>query len=282
MGERPPFLGFGLGLRPKHYPEILGRWPQVDWFEVITENFLVPGGRPRRVLAEVRAHYPVVLHGVSLSIGSSDPLDFDYLRQVRDLIRWVEPAWVSDHLCWTGVEGVNLHDLLPLPFTEEALRHVCQRVRQVQDFLGRRIALENVSSYLAFTHSSLSEWEFLRSVSEESDCQILLDINNVYVNSWNHGFDPYVYLQALPLERVVQMHLAGFSHRGTFLHDTHDHPIAPEVWSLYRAAVRRFGQVSVSIERDDRIPPLAELLLEVEQARTLAQTNDDELAAVVA
>lgn len=280
--RRPPVLGFGLGLRPKHYSEILGRWPKVDWFEVITENFLVPGGRPRRVLAEVRAHYPVVLHGVSLSIGSTDPLDFGYLRQVRDLIRWLEPAWVSDHLCWTGVDGMNFHDLLPLPFTEEALRHVCERVAIVQDVLGQRIALENVSSYLAFTHSTLSEWDFLRAVSEEADCHILLDINNVFVSARNHGFDPYEYLQAVPAERVVQFHLAGFADRGTFLHDTHDHPIAAEVWKLYRAAVRRFAPVAVSIERDDRIPPLAELLLEVEQARAVAYEAWHEHAAVVA
>ncbi len=270
-GRERPFLGFGLGLRPRHYPEILGVWPAVDWFEVITENFLVRGGRPRRVLEAVRSHYPVVLHGVSLSIGSTDPLDFDYLRQVRELVRWVEPAWVSDHLCWSSVDGVYLHDLLPLPYTEESLRHVCQRVAQVQDFLGRQIALENVSSYVAFAHSTMSEWEFLRAVAEEADCKILLDVNNVYVSAYNHGFDPYPYLDAIPRERVLQLHLAGFSDRGTFLHDTHDHNVAAPVWELYRAAVARLGPVSVSLERDDRIPPLAELLLEVEQARALAQ-----------
>jgi len=269
QGNRPQ-LGFGLGLRPKHYPEILGHWPRVDWFEAISENFLVPGGRPRHVLEAVRSHYPLALHGVSLSIGSADPLDFDYLRRLRDLVRWVEPAWISDHLCWSSIGGVYLHDLLPLPYTEESVRHVSARVRQVQDFLGRQIALENVSSYLTFTHSTLREWEFLRAVAEEADCLLLLDVNNIYVSARNHGFDPYEYLAAVPAPRVLQLHIAGFSDRGSFLHDTHDHPVADPVWALYQATIAHVGAVSVSLERDDAIPPLHELLAEVEKARALA------------
>ncbi|MCX8072457.1 MAG: DUF692 domain-containing protein [Candidatus Binatia bacterium] len=265
------FLGFGVGLRPKHYPEILGHWPKVDWFEVITENFLVAGGRPRRVLEQVRAHYPLVLHGVSLSVGSADPLNFDYLRQVRDLARRIEPEWLSDHLCWTGVGGVNLHDLLPLPYTEESLRHVVTRIQQVQDFLGRQILLENVSSYLEFAHSTMSEAEFVAAVASQADCGILLDVNNLYVNAFNHGFDALEYLSALPAKRVRQIHLAGYADRGTFLHDTHDHPVWPAVWDLYREAIARFGAVATLIEWDAALPPLATVLAEAERARAIAQ-----------
>ncbi len=264
------FLGFGIGLRPKHYPEILDHWPQVDWFEVITENFLVAGGRPRRVLEAVRSHYPVVLHGVSLSIGSADPLDDDYLGRVRALIDWIEPAWVSDHLCWTKVDGVNLHDLLPLPFTEETLRHVVERVRRVQDYLGRQILLENVSSYFEFAQSTIAEGEFLAAVAQEADAGILLDVNNLYVNASNHGFDPVQYLVALPRQRVQQIHLAGYADRGTFLHDTHDHPVWPAVWELYRIAIKRFGLVSTLIEWDAALPPLSEVMAEAEKARAIA------------
>ncbi len=270
-GGARKFLGFGIGLRPKHYPEILGHWPRVDWFEVITENFLVAGGRPLRVLEAVRARYPVVLHGVSLSVGSADPLNFDYLRRVRALIDWVEPAWVSDHLCWTGVGGVNLHDLLPLPFTEETLRYVIERVRRVQDFLGRQILLENVSSYFEYAHSTIPEGEFLGAVAEGADAGILLDVNNLYVNATNHGFDPLQYLAALPVERIGQIHLAGYADRGTFLHDTHDHPVWPPVWQLYRAAIQRFGWVSTLIEWDAAIPPLDEVLAEANKARAIAE-----------
>lgn len=265
------FLGFGIGLRPKHYPEIVGRWPKVDWFEVITENFLVAGGRPRRVLEEVRSRYPVVLHGVSLSVGSVDPLDYDYLKRVRALIEWIEPVWISDHLCWTKVDGIHLHDLLPLPRTEETLRHVVERVRRVQDFLGRQMLLENVSTYLEFSHSTIPEAEFLAAVASEADAGILLDVNNLYVNAVNHGFDPRQYLAVLPPHRVRQIHLAGYADRGTFLHDTHDHPVWPAVWQLYRAAIQRFGWVSTSIEWDAAIPPLAEVLAEANKARAIAE-----------
>jgi uncharacterized protein (UPF0276 family) len=263
-------LGFGLGLRPVHYDAILNGSPNVDWFEALTENYLVPGGRPLHNLARIRERYPLVLHGVSLSIGSTAPLDRDYLRALRDLARRIEPAWISDHLCWTGVDGRNLHDLMPLPYTEEALRHVSARVREVQDLLGRRLVLENVSSYVAYTSSTLSEWEFLRALAEAADCLLLLDVNNVYVSSVNHEFDADAFLAGIPVERVQQMHLAGHQDNGDHLIDTHDHPIADPVWQLYRRAVERFGPVSTMIERDADIPPLEVLVDELHAARRIA------------
>lgn len=265
-----PCLGFGLGLRPAHYDAVLATNPAVDWFEILSENYMVPGGRPLRCLERVRARYPVAMHGVSLSIGSTDPLDHGYLARLKALAGRVEPAWISDHLCWTGVGGQNLHDLLPLPYTEEAVAHVAGRVSQVQEFLGRRILLENVSSYLTFRHATMNEWEFLAAVAERADCLILLDINNVYVSSVNHGFDAQAYLDALPCTRVQQLHLAGHRNLGTHLIDTHDDAIIDPVWALYVHALRRFGAVSTMIERDDRIPPLAELLRELAHARRLA------------
>lgn len=270
-----PFLGFGVGLRPKHYPEIVDVWPAVDWFEVISENFMVRGGRPLHVLERIRERYPIVLHGVSLSIGSSDPLSKDYLRQLNELARRVEPAWVSDHLCWTGVGGHNLHDLLPLPYTEEAVAHVVERVRRVQDVLGRRILLENVSTYFEYRHATMPEWEFLSAVAERADCGILLDVNNIFVSAFNHGFSAMDYIHAVPVERVHQFHLAGHSDRGAFLHDTHDHPVADAVWELYAAAVRRFGRVSTLIEWDDHIPPLAELCAEAKRAQRIFERVHD-------
>ena len=262
-------LGFGLGLRVDHYEEILAGRPAIDWLEVLTENYLVPGGKPLDYLMRFRERYPLAMHGVSLSIGSSAPLDRDYLRQVKALAARVEPAWISDHLCWTGVAGKNTHDLLPLPYTEEALAHVVERVRTVQDFLGRRILLENVSSYVAFRDSRLTEWQFLTEVATRADCLILLDVNNIYVSSVNHEFAPLDYLDAIPAERVQQIHLAGHQNHGDYLIDTHDHPVPDPVWELYAAAVRRCGAVSTMIERDDRIPPLAELCAELSQARAL-------------
>ena len=273
-----PNLGFGLGLRVEHYSSILDGTPDVDWFEAVTENYLVPGGRPLHNLMRIRERYPVALHGVSLSIGSTTPLDLGYLAQVKALAARVQPAWVSDHLCWTGVNGKNLHDLLPLPFTEEALAHVVARVRAVQDILGRRILLENVSSYLAFAESRMTEWEFLAAVAEQSDCQILLDVNNVYVSSVNHEFDPLIYLDAMPVERVQQLHLAGHENHGDYLIDTHDAPVPDAVWSLYTEALRRFGAVSTMIERDAHIPPLAELEAELRIARRLAERTVAEAA----
>ena len=270
-----PALGYGVGLRPPHYGHVLGTRPAVDWFEVISENFMVAGGRPLDVLQQVRADYPIVLHGVSLSIGSVDPVRTDYLARLRALAERIEPAWISDHVCWTGVGGHNLHDLLPLPYTEEALAHVVERVRRVQDALGRRIALENVSSYLSFCDSALSEWEFLAALAERADCAILLDVNNVFVSAFNHGFDARRYLDGVPVERVVQFHLAGHSDHGAYLLDTHDHPVRDEVWQLYATAVRRFGAVSTLVEWDDEIPAFERLHAEARRAAAVAQTAHD-------
>jgi len=219
----------------------------------------------------IRERYPLVLHGVSMSIGSTQPLDRNYLAQLKALAARVEPQWISDHLCWTGVAGRNMHDLLPLPYTEEALANVVERVRTVQDVLGRRILLENVSSYVTYRESEVTEWEFLREIVERADCLLLLDVNNIYVSSVNHEFDPLDYLQAIPVERVQQIHLAGHENHGDYLIDTHDHPVPDPVWELYDAAVRRFGSVSTMIERDANIPPLEELCSELDAARRLAE-----------
>jgi uncharacterized protein len=273
-----PINGFGLGLRPSHYEAILGESHAIDWLEIITENYLVPGGKPLHYLERVRRRFPLVMHGVSLSIGSTDAIDRQYLAGVRDLARRIEPAWISDHLCWTGVEGRNVHDLLPLPYTEEALICVVDRVGQVQDLLGRQILLENVSSYLTYRSSEMTEWEFLSEVARRADCSILLDINNIHVSAVNHGFDASQYLRAIPIERVRQFHLAGHSDMGDHLIDTHDHPIAPAVWNLYRQAVAHFGAVPTMIERDDNIPPLAELVAELDVARAIAASQALEAA----
>jgi uncharacterized protein (UPF0276 family) len=264
-------LGFGLGLRPKHYEALLGeRLGCVDWLEALTENYLGVGGKPLHYLTRLREHYPIVLHGVSLSIGSTARLDLGYLRELRALAARLEAPWVSDHLCWTGVDGTNLHDLLPLPFTENVLDHVAARIRQVQDVLGLRILIENVSSYVAFD-AELSEHEFLSELTQRSDCLLLLDVNNVYVSSVNHGFDPREYLLGLPLDRVQQIHLAGHTRQGDYLVDTHDAPVIEPVWDLYRAAIARFGPVATMIERDDNIPPLEELLAELGRAKTICE-----------
>jgi uncharacterized protein len=260
-------LGFGVGLRRCHYTQILNEHPRIDWFEVISENFMVEGGRPLQVLEGVRSHYPIVMHGVSLSIGSVDPLNLKYLKQLAAIARRFEPAWVSDHLCWTSVGGRNVHDLLPLPYTEEAVHHVAGRIRQVQEILERTILIENVSSYLEFTCSCLSEIEFLSAVADEADCAILLDINNIFVNAFNHCFDPVRYIDLVPAERVVQFHLAGHSDHGAFLLDTHDHPIRPEVWTLYEHALGRFGCVPTLIEWDDNIPEFEVLAATADEAR---------------
>jgi uncharacterized protein len=260
-------LGFGVGLRRSHYLHILEQRPPMDWFEVISENFMVEGGRPLEVLEGVRAHYPVVMHGVSLSIGSSDPLNRAHLDGLRAAARRFEPAWISDHLCWTGVGGRNLHDLLPLPYTEETVTHVARRIRQVQELLERTILIENVSSYMTFRSSRLEEWEFLSAVAEEADCAILLDINNIFVSAFNHGFDPLRYINAVPASRVVQFHLAGHSDHGAYLLDTHDRPIRNEVWTLYEHAVRRFGRIPTLIEWDDNIPGFEVLSAAAAEAR---------------
>ena len=271
-------LGFGLGLRPVHYEALLDRHlGSVAWLEVLTENYLIPGGRPLHYLERLRPHYPFALHGVSLSIGGADPLDLDYLREVKALAQRFEAAWISDHLCWTGVDGTSLHDLMPLPYTEEALRHVVRRVGQVQEILGQRLLLENVSSYVSYAHSEMAEWEFFAEIAQRADCLLLLDVNNVYVSSVNHGFDPLAYLRGVPVERVQQFHLAGHSrHAGCdadFLIDTHDAPVAEEVWRLFAAAVERFGRVSTMIERDDKIPELPVLLDELARARAITEAS---------
>jgi len=268
-----PYLGVGVGLRPTHYAEIL-RDPRaetlgVDWFEATPENYLVPGGRPPRVLGEVRSHFPVAFHGVSLNVGSVDPLDLDYLDGLAALAERFDALWLSDHLCWTGVGGHNLHDLLPLPLTESALRHVVERVTRVQDRLGRRIALENVSSYAAFRADEMPEWEFLARVAERADCGILLDVNNVFVSAHNHGLDAEKYIDALPTERIFEIHLAGPSESGQLLVDTHDSPVREEAWRLYERAIRRHGPISTLIEWDDRIPPLARRASEAARAREI-------------
>lgn len=262
-----PALGAGIGLRRPHYAEVIAERPAIDWFEVITENFMVEGGRPLEVLEQVRANYPIVLHGVSMSLGSADPLNLSYVRRVADLARRFAPAWISDHLCWTSIGGHNLHDLLPLPYTEETLRHVAGRIRQVQDVLGRYILIENVSTYLSYTQSEMTEWEFIAAVAAEADCGILLDVNNIFVSAFNHRFDAKEYIDYLPVERVVQFHLAGHSDHGTYLLDTHDYPVRAGVWALYEYAVQRFKSVSTLIERDDNIPELSELQAEAARAR---------------
>lgn len=262
--------GFGLGLRTKHYEAILKSRPRVEWFEALSENYMVPGGRPLHYLDRIRERYPVVLHGVSLSIGSTDPLDRGYLRELKALARRVEPEWISDHLCWTGVAGRNLHDLMPLPYTEEALRHVARRVREVQHVLGRRILLENVSTYVAYRDSAMTEWAFLAALANEADCDILLDVNNIYVSAFNHDFDPVEFLVGIPAARVRQIHLAGHDHAGDLIIDTHDAAVIGPVWNLYAEALRRFGPVPTMIERDDKIPPLAALVRELDRARAIA------------
>jgi len=275
-------LGFGLGLRPPHYTQIVETRPEVGWFEITSENFMVPGGRPLHWLDRIRSDYPIAMHGVSLSIGGTDPLDQQHLAGLQGLQRRVQPAWISDHLCWTGVAGGNLHDLLPLPYNEAVLAHVVDRVRRVQDRLGSRILLENVSSYVSYPSSQLTEWDFLAEVAQRADCLILLDVNNIYVSSVNHGFDPLVYLDAIPVARVRQIHLAGHQRRDDgLIVDTHDAPIAEPVWRLYEHARRRFGDVATMIERDENIPALAELLKELDRARSIAASVDaDSLAAV--
>jgi len=263
-----PYLGHGIGLRTQHYPDVLAGTARPDWFEAISENFMIRGGRPLAVLERARAVAPVVLHGVSLSLGAVDPPPAAYLDALAALAERVEPAWVSDHLCWGSFGGHYAHDLLPLPYTEEALAVVVDHVGRVQERLGRRILVENVSSYVAFRHSTMPEWEFLAAVAERADCGILLDVNNVWVSARNHGFSPTAYVDALPPARVGQFHLAGHQDHGTHLLDTHDHPVPDPVWALYRHAVARFGQVSSLVEWDEDVPALDRLLAEAERARS--------------
>jgi uncharacterized protein (UPF0276 family) len=267
MNGSPRLHGFGLGLRPPHYRDVLEGDVRVGFFEVISENFMIDGGKPRDVLRRVRERYPVALHGVSMSIGSADGLDRGYLTRLRALVDEIEPLFVSDHLCWSRIEGFSSHDLLPLPYTEEALELVCANIHVAQEVLGRTLLLENPSSYITFAESSLSEWEFLGEMSTRTGCELLLDVNNVYVSARNHGFDPIAYIDGVPGHRVRQIHLAGHSQGKELLIDTHDSPVAPEVWELYERALGRVGDVATMIERDDAIPPLDELLTELKIAR---------------
>jgi uncharacterized protein (UPF0276 family) len=266
--------GFGLGMRPQHYEEFLGGRVPVDFVEVISENFMLEGGRPLHVLDRVREIHPVALHGVSMSIGSADGLDRDYLRRLRKLVDRIEPAVVSDHLCWTRIEGFNSHDLLPLPYTREALDLVSANISQAQDALGRAMLIENPSSYLTFGQSEMTEWEFLAEMTARTGCFLLLDVNNIYVSATNHAFDPIAYLDGVPADRVRQIHLAGHSQGRELLIDTHDQAICPSVWSLYQQACRLVGPVATMIERDDNIPPLEDLLAELAVARDLAGARD--------
>lgn len=252
--EELPNLGLGLGLRSQHFNQILEETPAVDWFEVISENFMDSYGRPRQVLKQIAERYPIVMHGVSLSIGSTDALNFDYLKSLKTLAGEVKPAWISDHLCWTGVLSVNSHDLLPLPLNEESLKHVCDRIRQVQDYLERPIVIENPSTYASFKHSTITEWEFLKAMTEETGCGLLLDVNNVYVSSFNNDFDPVEYIKALPHNRIVQMHLAGHQNCGNYIIDTHDREVDHSVWKLFQLAYQLTGGTSVLLEWDGHIP----------------------------
>jgi uncharacterized protein (UPF0276 family) len=262
-----PRLGLGLGLRHVHFDHILAHWPAVDWFEIISENFIYTHGRPRHVLRQIAERYPVVMHGVSLSIGSTDALDWDYLRAIKSLAAEVQPPWISDHLCWTGVLGTNSHDLLPIPLTDQTFEHVAGRVRQVQDFLERPLLLENPSTYVSFTQSSIPEPEFLRRLAVETGCGLLLDVNNCYVTCFNNGHDPVAYLESIPGELVGQMHLAGHQHCGTHIIDTHDRPVVRSVWELFRLAWARTAGAATLLEWDGHIPPFERCVEELLKAR---------------
>ncbi|MGW8205180.1 MNIO family bufferin maturase (plasmid) [Sphingomonas bisphenolicum] len=268
-----PFAGFGLGLRTPHYQDFLTSAVPVDFVEVISENFMVDGGRPRHILDQIRERHPVALHGVSMSIGSADGLDRAYLVRLKTLVDHLDPLFVSDHLCWTRIEGFNAHDLLPLPYTDEALDLVCTNILQAQDMLERPMLIENPSTYLQFTADSMTEWQFLDAMCARTGCGLLLDVNNIYVSAVNHGFDPMAYLAGVPADRVRQIHLAGHSEGRDRLIDTHDQPVPPPVWSLYAEACRRTGPVATMIERDDDIPPLADLLTELDMARAIAPVD---------
>jgi uncharacterized protein (UPF0276 family) len=269
-----PDLGFGIGLRSVHFDYILKNNPAIDWFEVLSENYLDTGGRPLNILDQVAERYPVVLHGVSLSVGSTDAINFDYLRKLKALAKRIKARWISDHLCWTGVTGLNTHDLLPMPYTDEALRHTIERVKIIQDFLGQPIALENASTYLEFAASTWPESEFLAALAEQADCAILLDVNNVYVSSFNHGFDAKEYIQRIPRERVVQMHLAGHTNKGTHILDTHSDYVIETVWELYRYAHRRLGGVATLLEWDANIPEFDMVHGEALKARKFREHED--------
>jgi uncharacterized protein (UPF0276 family) len=269
----PTFAGYGLGLRKEHYRDFLDTDVPVDFVEVISENFMVDGGQPRHVLRQVRESHPVALHGVSMSIGSADGLDRAYLNRLRQLADEIDPLFVSDHLSWSRIDRFNSHDLLPLPYTEEALAVVCRNIAMAQDVLGRSMLFENPSSYIAFDGASMSEWEFLDEMSRRTGCGLLLDINNIFVSASNHGLDPYAYLRGIPADRVRQVHLAGHTQGPGILIDTHDQPVCADVWALYAMAASMLGPVATMIERDDAIPPLAELLDELGTARDIGRSH---------
>ena len=264
--QRGPISGTGIGLRALHYQEIIATRPNIPWFEVLTDNYMSPGGLPLYYLEKIREHYPIVMHSVGLSIGSTDPLDMDYLKGLKKLKDRFQPAWISEHLCWTSVHGKHFHDLMPLPYTPEVVAHVAERIRQVQDFMGERLVIENVSSYLNYKDSQMTEWEFVTQVAETADCDILCDINNIHISATNHSFDANQYIHAIPAKRVRQFHLAGFEDKGDYLLDSHSRPVSEEVWQLYRQALRRFGPVPTLIEWDADIPPLKTLLDEAHKA----------------
>ncbi len=267
------FLGFGLGLRSQHYDYILSHQPEVDWFEILSENYMIEGGKPLYYLDAVSERYPLVMHGVSMSIGSTDELNWAYLKKLKTLIQRVKPKWISDHMCWTSAKDINTHDLLPLPYTEETIAHLVNRIKQVQDYLEQPILLENVSSYLTYQQSNTTEWSFLNEITRQSGCLLLLDINNIYVSARNHGFEAKVFIDEIDQQSVRQFHLAGHSDFGTHVIDTHDHDVCKDVWDLYGHALDRFGAISTMIERDDNIPDFPELLAEMNQAKQIANNK---------
>ena len=270
MTATQPSPGFGLGLRTQHYADFLEAPQRVDWLELLSDNYMVPGGKPLVMLDRIRANYPVVMHGVALSIGAADGVDESYLDSLAQLADRVQPLWISDHLCWTGVHGRVLHDLYPLPYSEDALDVVVRNVQRVQERLKRSLVLENVSSYVSFGASSMNEWEFISAVCARTGCRLLLDVNNIHVSSVNHGFDARAFLHGIPADRVQQIHLAGHTDHGGHIVDTHDHPVADAVWALYTEAMQLCGPVATMIERDDHIPPLAALVTELDHARALS------------
>ena len=269
-----PDLGIGVGLRKDHFGHILENWPTVDWFEIVSENFMDTEGRPLYVLDQVAERYPIVMHGVSMSIGSTDPVDFDYLRKLKSLADRVDAVWLGDHVCWTGVAGLNGHDLYPIPYNEETLEFLVERIRIVQDFLERPLILENPSTYLTFASSTMPEQAFLASMSEDADCGLLLDVNNVYVTCRNHDLDPREYLEGIPYDRVVQIHLAGHTDKGTHCIDTHDGRVIEAVWELYRDALARGGATATLLEWDAKIPPFEEVHTEALKAAKFRDTAE--------
>ncbi len=272
------FLGFGLGLRIPHFEDVLTTDHNVEWFEILSENFMVDGGKPRYYLEQIAERFPLVMHGVAMSIGSTTPLDMTYLNNLKKLMGDVKPRWISDHLCFTQANDVNSHDLLPLPYTEDAINHVADRIKQVQDHIGQQMLIENVSSYLTYKESGMTEWEFYNEVCQRADCFMLLDINNIYVSARNHQFDANDYLNAIDPKRVRQIHLAGHTDYGDYVIDTHDHDVCDPVWDLYRNAVKRFGAVSTMIERDDDIPAFSVLNKELDIAREIATQEIPDLS----